>query len=490
MRPLVNSLLKKLTSKTEAKKPIINFKDVTFQFPDDESPIFRNISFSIQSGDRVVLFGPSGCGKSTLLYLMNRLYPNNCDGELEGSISLWNKDAATYAAGEINHRIATVFQDPDTQFCMPTVEQEMAFTLENLHVSRLEMEQRITSTLEMTGLSDIRHSTIQTLSGGMKQRVATACAILMEPEVLLLDEPLAHLDPVTAQLYVEWLDALQLSHALTIVAIEHRLDVWGTFFNRAVHVTTSGTFSIEENPTRSPIVFPKRKSTIEPQIAFEARNVSVHVKDKQLVRNISLSLKRGEIAVLAGPNGSGKSTFLKTVCGILKKSQGRIENGNKLPGYVPQSPEHLFVTQRVAEEIRFSNHANEEEISDIMSRLRLSEIEQAHPFAVSHGQKRRVAFGAMLADTRPVLLLDEPTSGQDTAALLELFHLIDARAKEGLSVLIVTHDMTFAAAIADTVFLVNNGELSGRFENDMLWQQTKLLTHHQLVAPNGVISHV
>jgi len=487
---LVNSLLKKSTSETDVEAAIIDFKDVTFQFPDDDLPIFRNISFSIHRGERVVLYGPSGCGKSTLLYLMNRLYPDNCDGELEGSISLWNKDAATYAAGEINGRIATVFQDPDTQFCMPTVEQEMAFTLENLHVSRLEMEQRITATLEMTGLSDIRQSTIQTLSGGMKQRVATASAILMEPEVLLLDEPLAHLDPLTAQHYVEWLDALQLSQSLTIVAIEHRLDVWGTFFNRAVHVTSSGIFSVEENPTRSSIVFPKRKSTIRPELAFEASNICVLVKDKQLLNNISLSLKCGEIAILAGPNGSGKSTFLKTVCGILKKSQGRIDSGNQLPGYVPQSPEHLFVTQCIADEIRFSNLANEQQISDIMTRLRLNEIEHAHPFAVSHGQKRRVAIGAMLADKRPVLLLDEPTSGQDAAALLELFHLIDARAKEGLAVLIVTHDMTFASAIADTVFLVNNGELSGRFENDVMWQQSKLLKQHKLVAPIGAYSHV
>ncbi|MBW9234572.1 energy-coupling factor ABC transporter ATP-binding protein, partial [Leptospira santarosai] len=160
-------------STISVSSPVVDFKEVTFQFPEDNSPVFSNISFSIHAGERVVLYGPSGCGKSTLLYLMNRLYPANCDGELSGSIALFHKDASSYAAGEINRRIATVFQDPETQFCMPTVEQEMAFTLENLHINREEMEKRIMTTLALTGLSDFRHSVIQTLSGGMKQRLAT-----------------------------------------------------------------------------------------------------------------------------------------------------------------------------------------------------------------------------------------------------------------------------------------------------------------------------
>lgn len=490
MRLLVNSFLTKTIVATQATPVIIDFEDVTFQFPDDDLPMFRNISFSIQAGERVALYGPSGCGKSTLLYLMNRLYPDNCDGDLAGSITLWQRDAASFAPGEINHRIATVFQDPDTQFCMPTVEQEMAFTLENLHVTRPEMERRITETLDMTGLTPFRKTTIQTLSGGMKQRVATACAILMQPEVLLLDEPLAHLDPLTAQQYVEWLNDLQWSQPLTIVAVEHQLDLWGTFFDRALHVTSAGMLPAEINPTRSSISFPKRSSAIQPEVVFDARNVHVQVKGKKLLEDVSFQLQRGEIAVLAGPNGSGKSTLLKTICGILKKSEGTLESGNTLPGYVPQSPEQLFVTQRVKDEIRFSNNTKEDEITDIMIRLRLNEIEQAHPFSVSHGQKRRIAIGAMLADKRPVLLLDEPTSGQDESALQELFHLIDARAKEGFAILIVTHDMTFAAAVADTIFLMNHGQLTGRFNNDVVWQQSQLLEQHQLVAPIGACLHV
>ncbi|MGB3259287.1 MAG: ATP-binding cassette domain-containing protein [Paenisporosarcina sp.] len=477
-------------STISVSSPVVDFREVSFQFPEDNSPVFTNISFSIHAGERVVLYGPSGCGKSTLLYLMNRLYPANCDGELSGSVALFHKDASSYAAGEINRRIATVFQDPDTQFCMPTVEQEMAFTLENLHFNREEMEQRITSTLVLTGLSDFRHSVIQTLSGGMKQRLATTCALLIEPQVLLLDEPLAHLDPLTAHQYVEWLNELQLSSGFTVVVVEHRLDLWGSFFNRALHVKNSGVFSIEENPTRSPIQFPSRTSTVQDVVALEAQNISVNIDGNRLLSNISLSLRKGEIAVLAGPNGSGKSTFLKTICGILKTADGQFISGHTIPGYVPQSPEHLFVTNDVGQEICFSNHAKADEISDIMHRLRLIEIQDAHPFAISHGQKRRVAIGAMIADQRPVLLLDEPTSGQDSEVLIELFHLLNSMAKEGFTVLIVTHDMAFSAAIADTVFLLNNGELTGRYENEQLWQQTELLKTHHLLSPIGAVSYV
>ena len=203
---------------------IFSLKSLSFRFPEDEEKTLTGISFSVERGERLVLTGPSGCGKSTLLYLLNRLYPENCDGLIGGEICLFGKPAADYAPGEINHRIATVFQDPDSQFCMPTVEEELAFTLENLHVPFADMDARIGDVLELTGLADMRHTVIHSLSGGMKQRVATACALIMDPEVLLLDEPLSHLDPYTAKQFVHWLEQLQQNSNLTILAVEHRLD--------------------------------------------------------------------------------------------------------------------------------------------------------------------------------------------------------------------------------------------------------------------------
>lgn len=463
---------------------VMKLDNVTFRFPEDDKPILQDVSFAIHQGERVVITGRSGGGKSTLLYLMNRLYPVNCDGILSGEITLWDRKHEDYLPGEANARIATVFQDPDAQFCMPTVEEEMAFTLENLNVPRVEMEKRITAALEATQLTHLRHTVIQTLSGGMKQRVATACAVLMQPEILLLDEPLSHLDPFTAKEYVAWLDDLQTKYGWTVVTVEHRLDLWGDFFNRRLQVG-GGFVEHSDAVVAPPIVFTKRKSTLTTETVFEAQGISVKVKGKSLLEDVSFKLKAGEIAVLAGPNGSGKSTLFKAICGVLPLAKGCIETGRTYPGYVPQSPEHLFVTQRVEDEVLFSKEAVPEIVSDMMRRLRLDAIADSHPFAISHGQKRRTAIAAMLAEKRPVLLLDEPTSGQDEAALHELHHLVHTRAKEGLAVLIVTHDMSFAASVADTVFLLRGGRLTGRFHAEDVWQNEALLLAHSLLPPKG-----
>lgn len=458
---------------------------LSFQFPDDELKTLTDLSFRIRRGERVVISGPSGCGKSTLLYLLNRLYPANCDGLIEGTIQLFGKSADDYEPGEINHRVATVFQDPDAQFCMPTVEEELAFTLENLRVPFPDMERRITEVLELTGLAHLRHTVIQTLSGGTKQRVAAACALIMEPEVLLLDEPLSHLDPFTAKQFISWLDDLQRNLRLTIVAVEHRLDVWESFFEREIQLDGTGHL-IADGPfyERHPVLFPERAAFISDIPALAADDLAFTIKKTQLLAPMTFSVKRGEVAVIAGPNGSGKSTLLKALCGIYKKSGGTVESDGI--GYVPQSPEYLFLTQSIGEEVAYSGVSSEPELLELMERLRLDEIKTAHPFAVSHGQKRRVAIAAMLADKRPVLLMDEPTSGQDAAALLELFELIDRRTREGITFLIVTHDMEFAAAIADSVLLIKDGQLTGKFAAMDVWHNSSLLAAHQLLAPKGV----
>lgn len=464
---------------------IFEMKDVSFRFPDDREPTLSSITFAVRRGERVAISGPSGSGKSTLLYLMNRLYPANCDGIVEGHINLFGKSSETYAPGEINHRVATVFQDPDSQFCMPTVEGELAFTLENLNTPFAEMEERISHILNITGLSHLRSTVIQTLSGGMKQRVATACALVMDPEVLLLDEPISHLDPVTAKDFINWLDRLQKTFNLTVIAVEHRLDSWKSFFDRELAISSDGKISADSPFTpHKTFRYPKRLNSILDETVLSATSLSVTIKGKTLLHPVSLSARRGECIVIAGPNGSGKSTLVKAICGIYKKEAARFDS---LPcGYVPQSPEFLFLTASVEEELAFSKTSGPAELQAIMESLRLKEISAHNPFSVSHGQKRRVAIGAMLADKRSLLFLDEPTSGQDERALLELFRLVDNRLDQGDTVFIVTHDMEFAAAVADSVVLLKDGQITGKFPASRVWQDADLLSGHQLLPPKGV----
>ena len=446
---------------------VISFEKVSFRYPDEEKWILEDLSFSVQQGERIVITGPSGCGKTTLLYLCNRLYPDNCDGILTGSVNLFEKDSLSFIPGEINHRIATVFQDPDAQFCMQTVEEELAFTLENLQVKREEMEKRINEVLALTNLTEFRYSIIQQLSGGQKQQIATACALIMEPEILLLDEPISHLDPYTAKSYVEWLDQLQQKRQMTIVAIEHRLDLWGDFFDRTILLDKSDEGSI----------LPKRITSMQAETSFQVTKIET----KTFLKPTSFSLQRGEIAILAGPNGSGKSTLLKALCQLIPRN-GLIEP--TFLGYVPQSPEFLFLTKTVRDEVAYGGGYV---VDNIMNRLKLNEVSASHPFSISHGQKRRVAIAAMLCDGREVILMDEPTSGQDAAALFELFQLIDERARDGTTFLIVTHDMEFAYCLADSIILMEAGSLTGKFPALDVWENERLLLEHHLLPPKGLM---
>lgn len=464
---------------------IFDMNNVSFRFPDDQAQTLSSISFTIERGERVAISGPSGSGKSTLLYILNRLYPANCDGIVNGDIHLFGKPADSYVPGEINHRVATVFQDPDSQFCMPTVEEELAFTLENLNTPASEMAERIRHVLDITGLSHLRHVSIQTLSGGMKQRVATACALVMNPEVLLLDEPISHLDPYTAKEFILWLDQLQKKFQLTIIAVEHRLDYWETFFDREIKITGDGRISEDRIfIPHETMRYPLRLHSILDETAISATGLSVKMKGNILLHPLSFRAQKGESIVIAGPNGSGKSTLVKAICGIYKKEAEKFSSD--LCGYVPQSPEFLFLTSAVSDELAFGGTSTELELDVLLKSLRLMEIKEQNPFAVSHGQKRRVAIGAMLADKRNVLFLDEPTSGQDDKALIELFRLIDSRLDQGDTVFIVTHDMEFASAIGDSVVLLKDGRMTGKFPADRVWQDPELLAAHNLLPPKGV----
>ncbi|WP_287470976.1 ABC transporter ATP-binding protein, partial [Exiguobacterium sp.] len=200
---------------------------LSFRFPESLDTILKDVTLSIKPG-RTILTGASGSGKSTLLALFNRLYPENCDGILEGKLELLGRSHDDYAPGEINQRVGTVFQDPDTQFVMERVEEELVFTLENLQTPVEVIDQRVTEILESLQLTDYRNRHIDSLSGGEKQRIAVACAMVGQPEWLLLDEPLTHLDPVTANRFVDWLDHLD---NVNVIVVEHRAHLWGDFFD-------------------------------------------------------------------------------------------------------------------------------------------------------------------------------------------------------------------------------------------------------------------
>ncbi|MFC4353786.1 ABC transporter ATP-binding protein [Chryseomicrobium palamuruense] len=445
----------------------IVFQNVTFAYPEEEEKqILDQISFTIHAGEKWLIKGPSGCGKSTLFYLVNGLYPDVCDGIVSGERTLFGEPYASFLPGQVSQQIATVFQDPDSQFCMPTVEEELAFTLENRSVPRDEMDGEITRVLEETGLTAFRNRVIQTLSGGEKQRVATACALLMKPSIFLLDEPLAHLDPVTARDYVEWFGDLQKRNGWTVLVIDHQADVWGDFFDVVYELS-----SIHSSEKSRESYRPKPITT---RFEYTARLAALPI-----VKEAEIHLVGGEITVLAGPNGSGKSTLLKALAGIIRSSGSRSMDAI---GYVPQSPEFLFLTPSVRGEVQFGGGKNTD---SLLALLQLESVADANPFAVSQGQKRRTAVAAMLNDGHPVLLLDEPTAGQDSFALSQLEYALKVVAAEGNALLVVTHDMAFASRIANHLLLMKNGEVQGPFCPDKVFSSPDILEAYRLLAPKG-----
>lgn len=445
----------------------IEFHNVTFHYPDEDTPVLSDMSLTLSEGEKWLIKGPSGCGKSTLFFLLNGLYPEACDGEVDGTRLLFGKPYDEYRPGEISQSIATVFQDPDSQFCMPTVEEELAFTLENRSMPREEMDLQITRILEETGLTQFRTRVIQTLSGGEKQRVATACALLMNPKIVLLDEPLAHLDPLTAREYVAWFSDLQVKNGWTVLVIDHQDAIWESFFDYTL---------VLEETSMPPL---KAKSAYAKEVKSQ-QDFRAEVRVPGILHEAKLEVTGGSITVLAGPNGAGKSTLLKALAGLIPKADR--EQSDETIGYVPQSPEFLFITPSVRQEVSFGGGLRTEEF---LTKLLLEGVANSNPFAVSQGQKRRTAIAAMLNDGRPVLLLDEPTAGQDAFALHELEDALFQVAAEGTAVVVVTHDMNFAERIADSMLLLKDGVLSGPFHPANVFSDPSLLRTYRLVQPTG-----
>ncbi len=438
---------------------MVEAEQLAFRYPDKPCEVLTDITLQLTAG-RTLITGASGSGKSTLFSLMNRLYPDNCDGIVTGKLHLFNRSYDVYEAGEVNRRVGTVFQDPDSQFVMQTVEEELIFTLENFGVPREEMMPKVVAMLETLRLTDYRHRTIHDLSGGEKQQIAVACALIGRPEWLLLDEPLAHLDPETAKRFVHWLDTV--AQTVNVVVIEHRPFIWGGFFDREVglvngRVSYDGPFVARPDYTFSPIMVKRGKEMLFHVPQLERNTFKLATSE--------VSIGEGDLIAVLGRNGSGKSTWLRSLA-----------RHHREVGLVPQSPAHLFITNDVTRELAYNHNRP---IEDIMERLGLGSLRDDHPLSLSHGQKRRLAIGVMMLSGKQLIAFDEPTAGQDEESLRALYELMAERTRAGQTVLFVTHDLSFAR-IANTFYLMRGGNLSGPYD-DSLWDETELLQSHGLL---------
>lgn len=448
----------------------------------------RDVSLNITPGERVLLLGASGSGKSTLLQALGGVLGGADEGEELGELLVDGVPAAG-----AHGRVGMVLQDPDTQTILARVGDDVAFGCENLGVPREEIWPRVDAALEAVGLDLPLDRSTAALSGGQKQRLALAGVLAMRPGAILLDEPTANLDPAgVAEVHDAVKAALDATGA-TLVVIEHRIDVWLPLIDRVIVLGASGESTVvladgtpdavlgargEElaaagvwvpgHPPAFPPAPAAAPSTTQPgEVLLEAHELVVSRRRGVPVAGpVNLSVRAGEVLGISGVNGAGKSTLGLTLAGLIDPESGRVTASAGLAagekpdpgkwssralltriGAVLQSPEHQLLARTVREELsigpRALGLADDDvtaRVDDLLWRLRLTALAAANPYTLSGGEKRRLTVAAALATRPRVLMLDEPTFGQDAATWAELVTIIAGLREQGSAIIVVSHD--------------------------------------------------
>ncbi|MEK4011471.1 ABC transporter ATP-binding protein [Peribacillus sp. FSL M8-0224] len=465
-------------------EPIVSVEKLRMKFPGDESLIFKDLSLSFDQGEKVLLLGPSGCGKSTLLQVLSGLIPNSIEVPMKAE-KLKCPSSWGY-----------VFQDPDSQFCMPFADEEIAFVLENLSVPKEEMKEKIQNHFRKVGLN-LDHTSIDTLSGGMKQRLAIASVLALEPEVIFLDEPTAMLDPEGTK---EIWDLLkEVGKDKTVIIVEHKIDHVLEFIERIVLLNDDGQIiadgprdtilSLYKNEMREHgIWFP---GVWDEYIQSNAPTREYHFTDglplldvqgfsgfrnkEEKLKVEELKVHSGEWIVIRGENGAGKSTLLHALMQFIK-TKGTYELlGNPIKmvknptdhmTFVFQNPEFQFVANTVYEEIAYSLRIDkrrqqeiDERVRSLLKVFRLEAHRDKHPFQLSMGQKRRLSVAASIVIDKKIILLDEPTFGQDSKNTFALLEWFEEYRRRGITVIMVTHDDHISKNFATRIWTVKDGNV-------------------------------
>ncbi|HXW35039.1 MAG TPA: ATP-binding cassette domain-containing protein [Acidimicrobiales bacterium] len=495
---------------------MIELRDVWVSYKDAKHPTLAGVDLHIGEGELALVVGPTGVGKSTLLGAMNGLVPHFTGGSLRGCVSVDGLDTRTHRPRDLADVVGFVGQDPQSGFVTDTVEEELAYSMEQLAVAPDVMRKRVEETMDLLGIAELHDRPLFELSGGQQQRVAIGAALTAHPRILVLDEPTSALDPVAAEDVLATVLRLVHDLSVTVVLAEHRLERVVQYADRIVEVLPGGTvkhgpparmlsftnvappvvelgrfagweplpLSVRDarrhaSPLRTrldDLVMPltARKPAKGP-LLLRSCKVIVRYNSTVAVREVSLDLYAGEVVVLMGRNGSGKSSLLWALQGTGPRQGGSVlvgtsdpgslsaERARALVGLVPQTSTDLLYLDTVAEECTQADKDAGLESGTTTRKLLDSlvpEIDDAsHPRDLSEGQRLALVLAIQLAAAPKVILLDEPTRGLDYAAKRLLIDTIDRLAAEGRAVVISTHDVEFAAMTADRVVVMASGEM-------------------------------
>ena len=511
------------------KKKIIEFKDFSFQYRVQAEPTVKNINLSIYEGEKVLIVGPSGSGKSTLAHCINGLVPFFYDGIVTGQLNINGNDATKMNIFELSKIVGTVLQDPDSQFIGLTVGEDIAFKLENYCISQDEMIDRVDKSAELVDIKKELYSSPYKLSGGQKQRVTLAGVTVDDVKILLFDEPLASLDPATGESAIELIDKMQKQNNKTAIIIEHRLeDVLHCDVDRVIvmdkgEIIADTTIDeiirkdiLRKVGIREPLYLTalryadceindtlklKNIETLElgeykEKLKDWYENIEVYESDenqnpileldnicfsynneKQILKNVSFKINKGDMAAIVGRNGAGKSTISKLVCGFYKPTRGRIlcdgkdmvdytikERSQKI-GFIMQNPNQMISKTMVYDEVAFglkirglSDSEIKERVEETLRICGLYGYRNWPISALSFGQKKRVTIASILVLNPDMIILDEPTAGQDFKHYTEIMEFLVDLNKKGVTILMVTHDMHLMLEYTNKVIVLSEGE--------------------------------
>lgn len=495
---------------------IFKIQNLTYYYPEGDCAALKDISLSIKEGELIFLTGYSGCGKSSLLKAMAGLLPDFYGGKIGGNIEYRGRDMRKWDKRKLPREIGMVFQDPEQQTCMTVVEHEVAFGLENLGVPLDEMRRRVAEVLAMLDLTHLKNRSIFELSNGQKQRVILASILAMHPRVLILDEPTSQLDPIAANEILDYVYRLNREWGTTIILSEQRVERCFDMADR-IFIMDEGSIAFDGTPYEAIAKYDEALAPFFPPISkiFKAANINpipINVKEgrgaiRQLncdQKNISMSLDRkrrqdksnvlvegkkiryaysnnffsiddmdfkfygGEVVAIFGENGAGKSTLLKLISGILKPQRGSVYIEGDV-GYLSQNPNDYLFSNTVYEQLLFAlelkGMEDDGRIDEMLKKLRIYKYREENPRDLSGGEKQRVAIATVMISDPSVILMDEPTRGMDNLVKDELSFIISFFAEEGKTVILVTHDIEFAAELSQRVLIMSDGDIVA--EGDM-----------------------
>lgn len=499
-------------------------QDLTYYYPESENPALKGIDLTIEEGEFLLVAGGSGSGKSSLARALARLIPDFYGGRLGGKITFRGRDLGELSQRQLAREVGMVFQDPEKQLVMTSVEAELAFGLENLGLPRPEMARRLAEIESFFNLGGMEGEFTANLSGGQKQKLALASVMAMQPQVLILDEPTSQLDPVAAEDLFNLVKRLNEEMGLTIVLIEQRLERCYHLADRVV-LMAEGQVIHQGSPSEAASWAARQEVPLAPPVArffgglgFEPVPVTIkegrqalrqclrhpqpglvdpektagppaklslkaprqeparpllcldrvwytYPNGTEALREVSLAINPGELVVILGPNGAGKSTVLRVMAGILKPGRGKrqLADLGLRVAYLSQNPSDYLLHDQVEAELRFTldNFGLEggAVIDKVLKKLGLEACRQSHPRDLSSGERQRVALASVLVAEPQILLLDEPTRGMDYRLKAELGEILRGVVREGTGVVLITHDVEFAAEYGDRVIMMSSGRV-------------------------------